>query len=222
MIVLAIREAFKRSDPSVCICHGGSKLSEDEILDALVRLHHVAIADTRQQNLLPIEKLFGKEACGTKFHLRSQGVKYLTDLQKWTRNELLRVSNIGLVKVALLEAEMAKYGLALKDEPIDLPPDEIRAKCAKELVAAGQRLINHGTALINFAVRATKRVKVGGALKNSSKAGVRIFSEVERVAHLLHDLEQSEPASRRLTKRGTGAFKPSIKPPDAPNQGRPI
>ena len=127
---------------------------------------------------------------------------------------------------------MAKYGRALKDEPIDLPPDELRHHCSKELINAGQRLIQNGAALINFAVRATKRVKVGGALKNSSKAGVRIFSQVERVADLLLDLERHEPATKRggpsslnIQQQGNvinGAFPPSIKPPDAPNQGRPI
>ena len=51
-------------------------------------------------------------------------------------------------------------------------------------------------------LRATKRVKVGAALKISLKAGIASHRALQGIAQLLHDLEQREATVRRLTGRG--------------------
>ncbi len=219
-VVQAIHEVFHQSEP--CHCTGPGKLSEGEVLEALVRLRHVAVPDVRQQDLLPIRALFRSEGASTLavWDLEQAGVKSLTQLEAWTFADILRLRNVGRVKAVQIEALMAKYGLALKDgdparyqhllddEPIaecpvaDLPPDEMRRHCAAELISTGQRLIHNGTTLINSAVRVTNRVKQGGYLKNTIKVGGQIVRQAEGTVNLLHSLEQREATVRRLAKPG--------------------
>ena len=214
-VVQAIHEVFHQSEP--CHCTGPGKLSEHEILEALVRLRHVAIPDVHQQDVLPPERLL---EYSVSWDLRRAGVKSLTHLETWTFAELLRLTNVGQVKAAKIEALMAKYGLALKDgDParyqhfledeatterpvIDLPPDQLREHCASELLAAGEQLVQHGASVMKFSLRATKRVKVGAALKISLKAGIASHRALQGIAQLLHDLEQREATVRRLAGRG--------------------
>ena len=244
-LVRAIHQVFHDSDP--CFCHNVGKLSEQEVVEALVRHHHVAVADARQENILPVRRLFDKLRQSPWLKLERAGAKFLPDLQSWAYADLLRLDGVGCITATEIEAEMARHGLVLKDgdprrfqhlledepEPdratVALPPDEIRGHCAKELIDSGQRLIQTGATLINFAVRANKRVRVGGALKNSLKVGVRIVREVESVVNLLHSFEQREAASRPLPKPSprvpaearqqgnviTGAFVPPVDPNDA-------
>ena len=214
-LVQAIHEVFNQSDP--CHCRGPGKLSEDEVLEALVRLRHVAVSEVQQQGVLLIERLFDFPS---SYEIRDAGVKSLTQLEAWTFADLLRLSNIGHVKAAAIEASMAKYGLKLKDgdpdryrhlledestteRPVaDLPPDEIRQHCARELIAVGQRLVQHSAALMKYGLRANKRVRVGAPLKKTLNTGVNAYRELLTTADLLHDLEKREGVVRRLAKPG--------------------
>ena len=99
------------------------------------------------------------------------------------------MSGVGRVKAAAIEADMADYGLTLKDsvseldkDGTDLSPNQIREYSAKELIDGGQRFAGTGASLINFAGRAMKRRKVGGALKNVLKASAYMIRDVERLA----------------------------------------
>lgn len=101
-IVRAIREAFTRSDPDTCYCHGSKKFSEDELLEALVQLHHVAVADTRQQNALPLDVLTPDEIwehCANELMIAGQ--------------QLLRHS-ATLIRYGCRSFRRVKVGLALK------------------------------------------------------------------------------------------------------------
>lgn len=220
-VVQAIHDVFHQSEP--CHCQGPGKLSEDEVLEALVRLRHVALPDVPRQDLLPIRAVFRREGASglAVWDLEQLGVKSLTQLEGWTFASLLRLTNVGRVKAVQIEAVMAKYGLKLKDgdparyqhlledeapteaPPVaDLPPDEMRRHCAAELISTGQRLIQNGATLINSAVRVTNRVKQGGALKNTIKTGGQIVRQAEGTVNLLHSLEKREATVRRLDKRG--------------------
>ena len=253
-VVQAIHDVFHQSEP--CHCTGPGKLSEDEVLEALVRLRHVAMPDVPQQDLLPLKAMGRSETVmfGMSYHFEQAGVKSLTQLEAWTFADLLRISNIGQVKAAKIEAVMAKYGLKLKDgdparyqhfledEPtterpvIDLPPDQLREHCASELLAAGEQLVQHGASVMRSSLRATKRVKVGAALKISLKAGIASHRALQGIAQLLHDLEQREATVRRLAKPSprvpaearqqgnvvVGAFVPPDHSPAAPSNGQAI
>ena len=251
-LVQAIREVFTTSGP--CHCHGAGKLSEEEVVNALVRLRHITVADAKQQNVLPIMAALRTLRINPWYELQKQGVKFLPHLQSWTRAELMRVDRVGSLTADGIETVMAKYGLALrggdpsrfqhliKDEPepgrppVDLPPDEIREHCATELINTGQRLLQYGAGIMKFGLRASRRVKVGGALKRTANTSLGAAREVENIAHLLHDLERREATPQRLPKRGsrvpakvrqqgnviTGAFVPQADPSDAWAHGRAI
>ena len=254
VLVQAIHEVFHQSES--CHCRGPGKLSEDEVLEALVRLHYVAVPDVQKEDLLPIEAVARSEDIiwGISYDLKGEGVRFLTQLEAWTFADLLRLSNIGHVKAAKIEAVMAKYGLALKDgEPAryqhlledesatgrpvaDLPPDEIREHCTRELISVGQRLVQHSAALMKYGLRANNRKRVGAPLKKTLNTGVEAYRELMTTAQLLHDLEQRESTIRRLRGRGprvpaearqqgnviTGAFVPPADPSDAWAHGRHI
>ena len=248
-LVEAIHEVFNQSAP--CHCRGPGKLSEDEVLEALVRLRYVAVPDVRQESVLDIERLFDSPS---SYEIRGAGVKSLIQLEAWTFADLLRLSNIGHVKAAAIEASMAKYGLKLKDgnpdryrhlledesttkRPVaDLPPDEIRQHCAREIIAVGQRLVQHSAVLMKYGLRANNRVRVGAPLKKTLNTGVNAYRELLTTADLLHELEKREGTVKRVKRRGsrvpaaarqqgnvvTGAFATAADPGDPWAHGRAI
>ncbi len=121
----------------------------------------------------------------------------------------------------------------MTDAPKDLTPDQIRDQCSRKLMAAGMTLLTYSGVIMSYALRASKRVKVGSHLKNSIKAVAETQREIHAIAQVLHDLEQCEAASRPLPKPGprvpaavrqqgniiVGAFAPPVSPPDAPTNG---
>ncbi len=241
-LVQAIRDAFHHSDP--CHCKGPGKLSEDEVLAALVLRRHVKYADVTHEEMLPIAALFRGMPNEPSFDLnRDNGVSFLPQLESWTFTQLVSVHRVGPVTATKIEALMAQYGLALKDgdqrryqhlldeqadqpaadrRPIDAPPEELRKRAAKELFEIGQRLVQHGAALMKFGVRASMREKIGGYLKKATNAAMRFHGEAISVAELLQTIEQREATPHKTTKRGrrgareieqrgtvvTGAFPP--------------
>ncbi len=182
-LVQAIRDAFHHSDP--CHCKGPGKLSEDDVLAALVLRRHVKYADVTHEEFLPIAALFRGMQHEPSFDLnRDHGVSFLPQLESWTFAQLLSVRRMGPVTATRFEAMMAQYGLALKDgkpsryrhvladepapdsRPIVGPPDAVRKRAAKELIEIGRRLAQHGASIMKFGVRASMREKVGGALNS--------------------------------------------------------
>ena len=254
VLVQAIHEAFSGSD--ACHCHGDGKLSEEEVLAAMVHLCHVAVADVQREELLPIERVLR----GVRFNfqlscaLNEHGLKFLPQFEAWTFNDLLRLNGVGGKTAVAIEAAMAKYGLALKDgDPrryrhllqekpgpecpvIDLPPDQIREYCAKELMSAGQQLLQFGASIFKYGLRASRRERIGLPLKKTVKTGYGIQAVLRSVSEVLHDVEKSEAASRPLTKRGprvpaeaqqrgnviTGAFPKAADGPDPWAHGQAI
>ena len=229
-IAAAIRAAFRSSEP--CHCHGDGKLSEAETLAAFVRSGHVRYADVSSPKFLPISETLRRiRGQFSSYYLEQRGVHYLSQLEAWTYADLLSLNGVGAVTATAIEAEMAKYGLALKDgdprrfqhliedepEPegrvIDGTPDEIRAACAKDLIRLGQQLTTKGGALMKFGVRTSLRERVGGALKNAAKVGIKIEREALGIAEVLHDLERRETTSRkgsttRPDRRGVAGGRP--------------
>ena len=213
-----IHEVFRNAD--ACHCHGDGKLSEKEVVGALVRLRHVAAADVQQQTVLPIMEALRSVGHNPWYQLEQAGVKHLTDLQSWAYADLLGLDKVGPTTATAIEAVMSKYGLALKDgDPsryrqlledeeekerplIDLPPDELHEHCATQLMSAGQQLLRHSAVFIRYGARSSRRVRVGLPLKKTIKASFGSLQEIQDVADLLHDLEQREAVSRPLTKRG--------------------
>lgn len=205
----AIHEVFR----------GDGKLSEKEVLSALVQQLHVTAADAQQQYVLPVRGMFRRLRESPWFVLERAGVRHLADLQAWTYADLLELDRVGPTTATAIEAEMSKHGLALKDgDPsryrqlledeqkserrmADLPPDEIREHCANELMSAGQQLLRHSAVFIRYGARSSRQVRVGRPLKKTIKASISAIQEIESIAYLLHDLEQREATSRPLTKR---------------------
>lgn len=218
-LVRAIHEVFRNSE--ACHCHGDGKLSEKEVLSALVRQRHVTAADAQQQYVLPVREMFHRLRESPWLVLERAGVRHLQDLQSWTYTNLLELDRIGPTTATAIEAEMSKHGLALKDgDPsryrqlledeqkserrmADLPPDEIREHCANGLMSAGQQLLRHSAVFIRYGARSSRRVRVGRPLKKTIKAGINAIQEIENIAYLLHDLEQREAVSRPLSKPGS-------------------
>ena len=253
-LVRAVHEVFHESE--ACHCHGDGKLSEKEVLSALVQLRYVAVTDTQRQELLPIERVVR----GVRFNyqlwhgLEEHGLKFLSQLEAWTFADLLRIRGVGGKTAIEFEATMAKYGLTLKDgDPrryrhlleerpgpecpvIDLPPDQIRGYCAKELMTAGQQLLQFGASIFRYGLRASRRERIGLPLKKTVKTGYGIQAVLRSVSEVLHNVEKSEATSRPLPKRGlrvpaqarqqgnviTGAFVPPVDPSDAWAHGRAI
>ena len=121
----------------------------------------------------------------------------------------------------------------MTDAPKDQTPDQIRDQCSRELMVAGHTLLIYCGVIMNYAFRASRRVRVGSPLKTSIKNAAELQREIHEIALVLHDLEQREAASRPLPKRGprvpsatrqqgnviTGAFAPPVSPPAAPTNG---
>lgn len=183
-VVAAIREAFQDSTPCHCLSRDG-KLSEKELLDALIRNRHVHVGDLDNIECLPISELMWRMKSDASSELYRHGIRYLPELTVYSYVELLRVPGIGSVKADAIEVLMAKYGLMLRgadprrlaalqeEEPepearhIEATPREIRETCARELVTIAQRLLQHSGALMKSAFRATAGERVSAALKNS-------------------------------------------------------
>ena len=90
----------------------------------------------------------------------------------------------------------------MTDAPKDLTPDQIRDRCSRELMIAGHTLLIYCSVIMNYAFRASKRVRVGSPLKTSIRNAAEIQREIHDIAQVLHELEQREAASRPLPKRG--------------------
>jgi len=144
-------------------------------------------------------------------------VKYLTQLTAWTYADLLRVANLGPAAASKIERKMAKYGLALKGadpsrleeldeeepdgQPIEGTPNEVRGAVAKGLIDLGERFVRQGGSLMKFAMRASSGEKIGAALRNSIRSGIRARRDGLRLAAALDDLERREATPRRLPAR---------------------
>ena len=205
-LVRAIRDAFTGS--AVCHCHSEGKLSETELLASLVHYRHVEFADVNSIECLPIYQLMGRTSFPC-FQLERAGVKFLPQLTAWTVPQLLKIDRIGAVQVEMIEVMMARYGLALQGTdprrlaqlqqeekaevetpPIEGTPEEIRAICAKELVAVAQRLQGYSASLMRQAVRAGAGDRVSGTLSKTIKASYRVHRAALGLVKPLRDLEQ--------------------------------
>lgn len=219
-VVRAIHEMFLCSDP--CHCYGDGKLSEDEVLRALVLRRHINFADISFKSVLPINRTLDHLPHSPVWALGAAGVDFLPDLQSWTFGGLLSLRYVGVLTAIAIEAEMAKHGLALKDgdpsrfqhlledepkpdqRPMNAAPDELRKQCGEELMVLGKRLMAQGGTIMRISIRAMMREKVGGVLAKSVRVGHGANCAVAGIANMLRDLEQSKATHKRAPKPHRG------------------
>ncbi len=222
-LVQAIKDIFHRA--KACHCQGDGKLSENEVLEQLVLHHYVTYAAANQPKFLPIDEALSDVRDWPGYQMRTTyHVNYLPELEAWTYADLLRLRGIGPVSATAIEAEMAKYGLALKDgdpnryahllvpqsDTAAVPemkgtPDEIRRKCAKELIQIGKRLLTHGGTLIGYSIRIGTRERIGGHVTKHAETCLRAHGETVSVGNVLQALEAREATSKPVAKRGRRA-----------------
>ena len=209
-LVMAIREVFHRAQP--CRCQGDGKLSESEVLAALVRLGHVHYADANDPRFLPISEIEHGAGFHASWELGRHGVHFLPQLESWSFADLLKLDRIGPAAAAKIEAAMAKYGLSLRDgdpnryrhlleqEPeaqaegpaITGTADDVRQACRKDLMNLSEVFLRHGISLARYAVRVPSNKPLAGRLKDSARKAIGYGHQVIGLANILHELERRE------------------------------
>ena len=225
----AIHYCFAGS--AACHCHTEAKLSEQELMAQLCQRGLVHYADAGKQALDVNLVLSGIRGYTLRGDLIKRGVKYLPQLQDWTFADLLALPGVVVGDARRIEFIMSRFGLALKDgdpsryrqlfeearkleqepkpdgRPAVLPPDEARARAARELVKIAQRMAGLSASLMNTAVRLTSRKKVGGGLINAVRAADRINEDAGVLAGVISRFESRETAIKKLARPSRKAVK---------------
>ena len=221
-VVAAIHEAFHLSQPCHCTDRDG-KLSEDELLDVLVRHRYIHYADLHNLECLPIRDLmyrFPNDCC---YELEKAGVSYLPQLTDWTYTDLLRLPDVGPAKADATEALMARFGLMLKDsnprrlaelqaeqqeeeaEPearrLAGTPKDIRETVAKELVNLAQRMMSLNVTLMKQAIRIAAGEKAAGMLGKTLRCSLDAQREARSLIRPLRSLEDQEATPKPVKPR---------------------
>ncbi len=226
-IVASVRRAFHNSQP--CHCTGPGKLSEDELLRALVAGGAVRLTDAMTPDLMPIAAFGRAFPWSAYFRLEQRGIKHLGQLCDLAYADLVALPDIGPVAATAIERLLARHGLALKDgdlaavmreddEPAsppaasDAPPAEVRRACVVNLGEMGRKLLADGSALVGHAVKVAAGAAVGPTLGRYLHCEATGHREVARIVAPLRALDERAKAARKARKRvarGNGHQRPS-------------